>query len=152
MAKRMLVAVMKRSGKSVDTLVFAVMLCTVVLSSVMSNVAACIIFLSASLEFLKIYDNEADKRRTGRTFMIALPIAAQTGSMYTPASSSLNMMVLTQLESLAGLEIQFIKWMAMGIPMAIHLTNWISRPAKDSSWVKTIIFNEELAGVYMLPV
>jgi len=120
-AKRMLVAVMKRSGKSVNSLIFAVMLCTVVLSSVMSNVAACVIFLSASLEFLNIYDNEEDKRRTGRAFMIALPIAAQTGSVYTPASSSLNMIVLSQLESLAGLEIQFIKWMAMGIPMVAFI-------------------------------
>jgi len=117
----MLVAVMKRSGKSVDSLIFAIMLCTVILSSVMSNVAACVIFMSASMEFLKIYDTDAEKRRTGRTFMIALPIAAMTGSMYTPASSSLNMIVLSQLESIAGLEIQFIKWMAMGIPMVVFI-------------------------------
>ena len=121
MSKRMLVAVLKRSGKSVDALVFAVMLSTVILSSLMSNVAACIIFLSASLEFLNIYDNEADKRRTGRTFMIALPIAAMTGGMYTPATSSLNMMILSQLETIAGLDVQFIKWMAMGTPMVIFV-------------------------------
>ncbi|MCL2601750.1 MAG: SLC13 family permease [Treponema sp.] len=121
LSKRMLVAVMKRSGRTVDSLVLGIMISTVLLSAFMSNVAACVIFLGASLDFLNIYDNEADKKRTGRTLMIALPLAAMTGGMYMPAASSLNMQVVSQLETVAGIELQFIKWMAIGTPMVVFV-------------------------------
>ena len=119
LSKRMLVALLRMFGRNVEALIFAIMICTAVLSSVMSNVAACVIFMTVCMDFLSIYDKEEDKRRTGRAFMIALPISSMIGGMLTPAGSSLNLMVIGQLENLVKLTVPFVKWMAMGIPLVI---------------------------------
>ena len=116
LSRRMLVVFLRRFGKSIDALIFAIMICTAVLSSVMSNVAACVIFITVCLDFISIYDNEADRRCTARAFMIALPVSSMIGGLITPAGSSLNLMVIGQLETLTGLTVPFVKWMAMGIP------------------------------------
>ena len=117
LSKRMLVALLRLFGKKVEALIFAIMICTAILSSVMSNVAACVIFMTVCLDFLNIYDKEEDRKRTGRAFMIALPISSMIGGMITPAGSSLNLMVIGQLETLVKLTVPFVKWMAMGIPL-----------------------------------
>ena len=121
LSKRMLTMLMKSFGKNVNTIVLAIMLCTGILSSIMSNVAAVMIFIAVAMNFLEIYDDEADRRRAGKTLMIALPIASMLGGMITPAGSSLNLLCLSWLEQITGLKVQFVQWMAMGIPLFVVL-------------------------------
>ena len=121
LSKRMLMVLMRTFGKNVKTIILAIMLCTGVLSSIMSNVAAVMIFIAVAMTFLEIYDDEQDKRRAGRTLMIALPIASMLGGMITPAGSSLNLLCLSWLEQITGLRVQFVQWMAMGIPLFVVL-------------------------------
>lgn len=77
--------------------------------------------MAISLEFLKLYDNEEDRRKSGRTFMIAIPIASMIGGMMTPAGSSVNLIAISQLEKYNGTTVPFVQWMCAGIPMAIVL-------------------------------
>lgn len=120
-SKRLLVKLAKVFGKSVELILLAVMICSALLSSIISNVAATVIFLTVSMDFLKVYDKEEDKKKTGRAFMISLPVASMIGGMITPAGSSLNLLVLSFLEELTGQTVSFVQWMFCAIPIVIVL-------------------------------
>ena len=74
--------------------------------------------MAISLKFLDIYKNEEDKRKTGKAFMIAIPVSSMIGGMMTPAGSSINILAMAQLEKYTGLTITFVDWMKYGIPIA----------------------------------
>jgi sodium-dependent dicarboxylate transporter 2/3/5 len=119
LSKRMLTAILKRFGKSVKSMLFAMMACTALLSSLVSNVPTCAIFMAISISFLELYSDPAEKRSTGRAFMIAVPVASMIGGMMTPAGSSINLLTIGLLEQYTGQTITFVQWMAAGIPLTI---------------------------------
>lgn len=119
LSRRLLVFLIKIFGRSSSSMLLAFMICSSIVSSVMSNVAATAIFINVVLEFLKVYDNEADRRKTGKTFMIGLPVAAMIGGMMTPAGSSINLLAIGLLEEETGIVISFVEWMLYGIPLTL---------------------------------
>jgi sodium-dependent dicarboxylate transporter 2/3/5 len=119
LSKRLLLRLMGMFGKNINLLLFAIMLCVAILSSVISNVAAAAVFIPIMNNFLNIYDDKDERKRTARCYMIALPIASMIGGMMTPAGSSINMLAISQLEALVpGLRVKFVDWMLFGIPLA----------------------------------
>ncbi|MDR1589782.1 MAG: anion permease [Oscillospiraceae bacterium] len=119
LSKRLLLKLMRTFGKNINMLLFAIMLCVALLSSVISNVAAAAVFIPIINSFLDIYEDKDERKRTARSYMIALPIASMIGGMMTPAGSSINMLAISQLESLVpGLRVKFVDWMLFGIPLA----------------------------------
>ena len=118
---RMLLMLMKKFGKNIRLLLFAIMLVTAVLSSVISNVAAAAVFIPIIMKFLQVYENPDDRKRTARAYMIALPISSMIGGMMTPAGSSINLLAINMLEKNTGETIPFVNWMVMGIPLAVVL-------------------------------
>jgi sodium-dependent dicarboxylate transporter 2/3/5 len=84
-ANRFSKAILMAFGKSIGSILLALMVVTALISSVISNVPTCAIFMSIALSFLKLYPVEADRKKTGRAFMIALPVASMTGGIMTPA-------------------------------------------------------------------
>lgn len=121
LSKRILRMMLKAFGRDIKSVLLAVMIACAVFSSIVSNVPTCAIFMAISLEFLKLYDNEEERRKSGRTFMIAIPIASMIGGMMTPAGSSVNLIAISQLEKYNGTTVSFVQWMCAGIPMAIVL-------------------------------
>ena len=119
LSKRILVALLRKFGKNVKSMLLAMMVCTALISSLVSNVPTCAIFMAISLNFLNLYDNEEEKRRTGRMFMIAIPVASMIGGMMTPAGSSINILTISLLEQYTGQTITFVQWMLAGIPLVI---------------------------------
>ena len=84
-----------------------------------SNVAAAAVFIPVVLRFLEVYENEEDKKRTGKAYMISLPVASMIGGMMTPAGSSINMLTISMLEKNTGITISFVQWMVIGIPITL---------------------------------
>lgn len=119
LSNRLLKALIKVFGKNVKRVLFAVMLTAAVISSVISNVAATAMFIAVILGFLQIYKKEEDRKKTGKAFMIGLPVAAMIGGMMTPAGSSLNLVTLGFLKDLTGSTVTFLEWMVVGIPVFI---------------------------------
>lgn len=117
LASRMLKGLITLFGKNVKTMLLVFMIVTALISSVVSNVAATAVFLAIVITFLNIYGEEKERRRTGKAFMIGLPVASMIGGMLTPAGSSLNLLTLSYLEKLSGISISFVEWMLMGIPV-----------------------------------
>ena len=157
LSKRMLCAMLRKFGGSVNSVVVGIMVCTAILSALMSNVATVLIFLPLCMDFIGIYDNEEDKRRTGRALMLALPISTGVGCVFTPAGSSLHLLVLGQLEQLTGLTVPFLSWMLVGIPwvafvlpIAILLVLKLNKPApisreKLDAFIKTLPSSEKFS-------
>ena len=116
---RLLLVLMKRFGRNTDRLLLAIMAVTALLSSVISNVAAAAVFIPIVTAFLGVYDNEEDRRKTGRAYMIALPVASMIGGMMTPAGSSINMLAISMLEKYTGTTLSFVQWMGLGIPLTL---------------------------------
>jgi sodium-dependent dicarboxylate transporter 2/3/5 len=119
LSKRLLIFLLKVFGKNVKSMLFALMLCAAFVSSIVSNVPTCAIFMAISLSFLELYTDPEAKRRSGRAFMIAIPVASMIGGMMTPAGSSNNLLAIGMLEQYTGMTITFIQWMAAGLPLAL---------------------------------
>jgi sodium-dependent dicarboxylate transporter 2/3/5 len=119
LSKRVLIAILMRFGKNVRSMLFAMMVCSALLSSMVSNVPTCAIFMAISISFLELYRDPEEKRSAGRAFMIAVPVASMIGGMMTPAGSSINLLTIGLLEQHTGQTITFVQWMAAGIPLAL---------------------------------
>ena len=119
LSKRILRALLRSFGKNVGQVLLSMMAACALLSSIVSNVPTCAIFMAIALDFVKLYDNEEERRKTARMFMIAIPVASMIGGMMTPAGSSINLLAMGQLEAHAGMEITFVQWMCAGIPLTL---------------------------------
>ena len=116
LSNRILVLLIRFFGVKSKNLLFAVMLCAAVLSSIMSNVATTAVLITVILSLLKIYDDPDERKKSGKTFMIGLPIASMIGGMMTPAGSPLNLLAMGYLED-AGIYISFVQWMVIAVPI-----------------------------------
>lgn len=147
LAQRILIFLIHIFGKSVNTIIFSIMLCAAFVSSLVSNVPTTAIFMGIGLGFLKIFDDDADRKKAGKTLMIAIPVASMIGGIMTPAGTSLNLLTIDLLNDLAGVNITFIQWMLIGIPIALILLPlaWIimikayKPPKLDSAIIKTYL-------------
>ncbi|MDR1495638.1 MAG: anion permease [Clostridiales Family XIII bacterium] len=119
LSKRILRALLLKFGKSVSSMLFAIMLCSALLSSFVSNVPTCAIFMSIALSFLELYKDERAKRQTARAFMIGTAVSSMIGGMITPVGSSINLLALDLLEEATGMRITFVQWMGIGAPLAV---------------------------------
>ena len=117
LSQRLLVFLIRVFGTRIRRILLAIMVCAAVLSSIMSNVATTAMLMSVVIRFLSIYEDQAQRQRSGRTFMIALPIASMIGGMITPAGSPLNLLGMDFLLQ-AGLQVSFLQWMLIGIPVS----------------------------------
>jgi sodium-dependent dicarboxylate transporter 2/3/5 len=118
LSKRVLRVLLRRFGNTVESVLLAMMICCALVSSIVSNVPTCAIFMVISLEFIQLYPSETDRKQAGRLFMIGIPVASMIGGMMTPAGSSINLLAISQLEQLTGSTVTFVQWMCAGIPLA----------------------------------
>lgn len=118
-AKRILLILLEKMGSKVHLFILAMMMATALISSIMSNIPATVMFMGLAISFLELYDSEEERRRTGRAIMIALPVAGMIGGTITPAGSSNNILALGLLEEYAGVSVRFVDWMIICIPIVI---------------------------------
>ena len=94
------------------------MLCTALVSSILSNVPNCAIFMALSLKLLDMYEEGEARKKAGRALMLAVPVATMIGGCITPAGSSVSLMAISMLEQYTGKTISFIQWTLIGLPFA----------------------------------
>ncbi len=136
LSRRLMVFLIRLFGKKTNNILLSVMFSAAVLSSIMSNTATTAVLISVVLNFLDIYTDAEEKKRSGKAFMIGLPIASMIGGAMTPAGCPMNVIGIEYL-SQAGIEITFVQWMAVGIPISMialfvawKLTVLVFRPAE----------------------
>lgn len=120
-SRRILHFMLKLFGKSIRITLLGLMFATAVVSSLISNVPVTAMFVTIGVAFLNLYQDEGERRQTGRAYMIAIPVAAMIGGIMTPVGSSPNLVAISTLQSVTGYQISFIEWMAYGCPLALVL-------------------------------
>ena len=119
LSKRILVMLLKMFGRSTKSIIFALMCSCAIISAFVSNVPTCALFCTIGCAFLDVYDNEEDKRLTGRALCICMIIASNVGGLITMVGSTVTLTIISILEQQTGLTITFVQWMAVGIPLAV---------------------------------
>ena len=119
LSKRILVAILRKFGKNIRIAMLALMLCAGITSVFIFSVPTCAVFLTIAMNFLDVYDDPEDKKKTGRAVMIAIPVAIMIGAVSTPISSAINLIAVDKLEEFTGITITFVEWMAAGFPVAV---------------------------------
>ena len=119
LSQRILRALLRKFGMNIESVLLSMMICCALVSSIVSNVPTCMIFMTISLDFIKLYQDEEKRRISARTFMIAMPVASMIGGMITPAGSSNNILTMGLIEQHTGKAITFLQWMFAGIPLTI---------------------------------
>lgn len=110
-------AASKGRGKYI---VLAFMAMTFVVSSVMSDIPAVMIGIAFARLLLENI-NEEDRLALGKPIMLAIPFGSVLGGTSTPAGSSVNVMALNILNANTGINISFLQWCALGLPVSLIL-------------------------------
>ncbi len=98
---------LERSGTNTKSVVFAFMFGTAAISSIMSDVPACAIWMALALGVLRKEGLTPGESNLGKALMLGITIAALIGGVATPAGSSINIMGLVMLSDLGGGAVPF---------------------------------------------
>jgi len=109
------------AGADSRRVVLAFMVGTAGISTIISDVPACAIFMAVALGLLKQIGITPGDSRLGKAIMIGIPIAALIGGVGTPAGSSINILGIHFIEEYGKVRVPFLHWMAIGIPMVLIL-------------------------------
>ena len=116
---RLVNRIFKITGESSEKLILAFMIGTALVSTIMSDVPAAVLFMGISYVVLRAADAQPGKSNLGKCMMIAIPIAAVIGGVVTPAGSSFNVVAMGLMQELTGQTISFLNWIVVGLPIAI---------------------------------
>jgi sodium-dependent dicarboxylate transporter 2/3/5 len=132
--RRIALAILVRFGTSPRGLVLGVMVATALLSMVVSNTATVammvpvVVGVVGSVTDLTTVDDPTDSATTGdaarvSNFQVAMLLgvayAASLGGVGTLVGTPPNAIVVGQLDDLLGVEITFVEWLAVGLPLVV---------------------------------
>lgn len=134
-AQKMLANLLKISGTGAKKITLCFMLITYVLSAVMSDIAAVVLAVGFATEFVNQIKEDDVRKNFKRMVMVSLPIASLIGGTATPAGSTVNVMALSLLKTYNGVEITFVQWMGIGVPVSFIalLLAWFLPSRKSGS-------------------
>ena len=123
---------------------------TALFSSVLSNVATTVIFLSIAMGFSKELDFPHESRY-GEALFISIAWGAGIGGIITPVGSPPNAIVVGMLREQLGYRVGFLPWVQAFLPVAIVATvamylvlRYVLRPQLAGWKVSTTYAKEEL--------
>jgi len=122
LARRLAVALLIRSGNDSRRVVLAFMVGTATVSTIVSDVPAAAVWMSMALPLLARIKAVPGHSAFAKALMIGIPFASFIGGVATPAGSSINILALFQIEQFGKVQVSFLQWMGLGIPMTIVLT------------------------------
>lgn len=118
--RRFALWLLSRAGTDPRRVLLALMTGVWTISTVISDLPAAAIFTAVALPIL----DRAGVRpgsAFGRAVMMGIPITAFIGGVATPAGSSVNILGIHFIREYGRVEVSFLAWTALGIPMAVAL-------------------------------
>lgn len=104
---------MKRFGKTTKGAILAICITAGLFSTVIANFPVMLLFLALALSFLEIFDQEEDKKKTGKTLFILMPVIIAIGGIMTPVGN-VPMMLCSGFLAEKGYPVSFFQWLIMG--------------------------------------
>ena len=108
-------------GHKSKRVLLALMSCAALISAVLADIPSGVIVGGIAYTILEGADIKPGSQ-FGKSLMVGVPIAAALGGVATPAGSGVNILTINLLKGVAGIDISFLEWSVVGIPMAIILT------------------------------
>lgn len=105
-------------GSKPKMVLLSYMLGTGLISSVLADIPTAFIFGALAAELLKKNGCMPGCSNFGKSVMIGIPIAATVGGLGTPAGGALNVMTISMLANICGIEISFLQWTLVCFPFA----------------------------------
>lgn len=110
------------AGSNPRNVLLSFMLPTAIISMFLADIPTTVMFASIAIGLLERTGCVPGKSNFGRAVMMGIPIAAAIGGVGTPAGSGINVMALGLLKDTAHVEVNFLQWSALGIPLVLILT------------------------------
>lgn len=120
--RRIALAIVARSGEHPSGLIFGFMAATALLSMWISNTAATLMMLPIALMVARnVLPEGAVHHPFSRALVIGIAWSASIGGLGTIIGTPPNAFVVGFVREAQGLEIPFIAWMAIGLPVVFSL-------------------------------
>ena len=135
--RRVALRILEFSGSRLDRLIGGFMLATAGLSMWVSNTATAALMLPIALSVLALVETDAETREAGSrpavALLLGIAFAANIGGMATLIGSPPNALTAAFLNERYDLEIGFVQWLVMGLPISASLllftwwslTHWV---------------------------
>ncbi len=118
LTKRILRFFIQKFGKSTKGMIVAVCITAGLFSTVISNFPVMLLFLALALSFVEAFDDERERKATGKTVFLFLPIAISIGGIVTPVGN-VPMMLCSGFLADSGHPVGFMQWLIMGGVIAV---------------------------------
>ena len=123
---RIAMETVKRVGTEPRSVIGGFMVASAFLSMWITNTATTVMMLPIALSVALLLEREGDgdvasKSAFGTALMLGLAYSASIGGMMTLVGTSTNVMFKGYFEQNYGLEIDFLDWMMVGVPIGIIL-------------------------------
>lgn len=119
LADRLTALMIGKVGFEPRRLVFIFMAVGAFLSMWIVNMSVSAILLPIGLNILRRCRCEPLKSNFGKALMIAVAWGPAIGGISTPVGNGANIVALGYLRELAGVQIDFLRWMIVGVPAAL---------------------------------
>lgn len=121
LADRLTSIIIHRIGLQPRKIVFAFMALGAFLSMWIVNMSVAAILLPMATTILKRAGHKPMESNFGRALMISIAWGPAIGGITTPVGNGANIVALGYLRELAGIPINFITWMMVGVPAALMI-------------------------------
>ena len=131
LARRFAYWLLTKAHGSAERTLMLLMVGTGAMSTVVSDVPCCAVFMAVALSLFEKLGLEPGRSRFAAAVMMGIPIASLIGGVGTPAGSSVNVLGLGFIEKFGQVRVPFVHWMVIGLPMVVIL---VPLSAKVISW------------------
>ena len=114
-------AVLAWSGTSSRKMLFGLMAAVAAFSTVMSDVAACGVFISVGKRLLELNGEKAGSSSLGKALMMGIPWASYAGGCAVMTGNGCNVLAVDLFRDLFGVEVTFAQWFILGAPVAVAM-------------------------------
>ncbi len=121
LASRLIAPILALARGSTRGSVFAILAAGAFLAPWLTALAAAALVLPSALALLEAEGERPGESRFGTAVALAVAWGPLVGACATPAGSGSNPVVVRFLSELAGLDISFVQWMGLGVPLTLIL-------------------------------
>lgn len=124
--KRIALSIINLIGTNIRLIILGFMVATAFLSMWISNTATTVMMLPIGTAIIaQLQDNpntaEDENKVFGKALMLAIAYSASIGGISTLIGTPPNLVLAGIVEELYGIEISFLKWLMLGLPISVLL-------------------------------
>ncbi|GAA4281370.1 SLC13 family permease [Gaetbulibacter aestuarii] len=128
--KRIALNIINKTGTSPNRVVLGFMIATGFMSMWISNTASTVVMLPIAMSVIKLLINDADgftkaDKNFALSVMLGIAFSANAGGIATIIGTPPNSVLIGLLENEYNIQISFLKWMIIGLPITIVLISVI---------------------------